>query len=103
MAPKSGTLKLNVITECGPDVQGETPHRLLAESRGPGEATGTNRCRAGIANVCPTVQPAQPSITETRRVGVATPLLLTMLKFTCPPIVPWTRLQKLLRGGVQPS
>src|SRR5690348_391087 len=98
-----GALKLNDSTAWGPEVHGDTPHRLLAESRAFGEATGTNTCSAGIANVWPTVQPAQPLITETRRVGVATPLLLTMLRLTVPPIVPWTRLQKLFRGGVQPS
>src|SRR5260370_16170687 len=99
MPPWSGALKLNVSTAWGPDVQGETLHRLLAESRAFGEATGTNRFRAGIAKVWPTVQPAQPLITETLRVGVATPLLLTMLRFTVPPIVPLTWLQKLFRGG----
>src|SRR5215471_15824092 len=99
----AGALKLNDSTAWGPDVQGDTPHRLLAESRAFGEATGTNTCSAGIANVWPTVQPAQELITETLRVGEATPLALTRLRFTVPPIVPWTRLQKLLRSGVQPS
>src|SRR5258708_25819376 len=103
MPPWSGALKLKVSTAWGPDVHGETLHRLLAESRAFGEATGMNRPRDGIAKVWPTVQPAQPLITETRRVGVATPLLLTMLRFRVPPIVPWTWLQKLFRGGVQPS
>src|SRR5215831_8720135 len=99
----SGTLKLNVITEWGPDVHGETLHRLLAESLAFGEAIGTYRPRDGIAKVCATVQPAQPLITETRFVGVATPLLLMTLKVAVPPIVPWIWLQKLFRGGVQPS
>src|SRR5580704_11816863 len=103
MPPWSGALKLNVSTAWGPDVQGEVPHRLLAESMAFGEATGMNRFRAGIAKVCATVQPAQELITETGRVGVATPLLLTTLRFTVPPIVPWTWLQKLFRSGVQPS
>src|SRR6185437_10561916 len=93
MPPFRGALKLNVSTAWGPDVQGETLHRLLAESSAFGEATGTNRCSAGIAKVWPTVQPAQELITETFRGGVATPLLFTMLRFTVPPIVPWTWLQ----------
>src|SRR6266700_4073988 len=97
-----GALKLNDSTACGPDVHGETLHSELAESSAFGEATGTNTCRDGMAKVWPTVQPAQPLNTETRRVGVATPLALTMLRFMVPPIVPWTRLQKLFRGGVQP-
>src|SRR5690348_2278164 len=103
MPPCRGVTKLNDSTACGPEVQGDTPHRLLAESRAFGEATGTNRCSAGIAKVWATVQPAQELITETFRGGVATPLLLMMLRFTVPPIVPWTWLQKLFRSGVQPS
>src|SRR4029077_12235939 len=95
MPPWLGTLKLNISTAWGPDVQGETPHRLLAESSAFGEATGMNRCRAGMAKVWPTVQPAQPLITETSRGGVATPLLFTMLRLTVPVVVPWTWLQKL--------
>src|SRR5437763_17167745 len=98
-----GALKLSDSTAWGPDVQGDSLHRLLAESSALGEATGTNTCSDRIANVWPTVQPAQPLMTETRFVGVATPLALTRLRFTVPPVVPWTMLQKLFRGGVQPS
>src|SRR5579859_4322644 len=103
MPPCGGTLKVNASTECGPDVHGEVPHRLLAESLAFGEATGMNRFRAGIANVCATVQPAQELITGVFRAGVAAPLLFTMLRCTVPPIVPCTALQKLFRNGVQPS
>ena len=48
-----GLMKLNFTSEYGPEegVQGDEPQRV-AEALG--EATGTNRPRLGIANVCPT-------------------------------------------------
>ena len=51
-----GLVKLNFTSEYGPEegVQGDEPQRGVAESI-VGEATGTNRPRLGIANVCPTV------------------------------------------------
>src|SRR5215469_3454135 len=97
-----GLVKLNFSTEYGPweGVQGEEGHRL-AEALG--EATGTNRPRLGIANVCPTEQDAHESMTDTLRAGPSAFPLLNCCTFTVPPSVPWTRLKKLFRSGVQPS
>ena len=51
-----------LLHECGPEVQGEVPHAELLNSAVLGEATGTNTCRPGIANVCPTLHVFQESI-----------------------------------------
>src|SRR5215470_4257503 len=102
--PYAGVLKLNFSKAYGPDVHGDCPHSEFADSTGPGEATGTNRCRLGIANVCPTLQPDQPLINDS---VLVTPLgwfvSLNYCTVTVPPSVPCTWLQKLLRRGVQPS
>src|SRR5690242_21963680 len=51
-------MKLNFSSEYGLPlvVHGDSLHRLFADSGAFGEATGTYRPMAGIANVCPTLQ-----------------------------------------------
>src|SRR5215471_5964559 len=98
-------MKLNFSRLYGPEagVQGEVPHRLFCWLVG-GEATGTNTPRSGIANVCPTLQSSHELITETVRSGpIGWPAFLNCCTLTVLPSVPWTRLKKLFRSGVQPS
>src|SRR5579875_1073854 len=60
--PCPGVRKLNFSTTCGEEgVHGEVPQRLAL---GPGEASGTNRCRLGIENVCATEQVAHELMTD---------------------------------------
>ena len=99
-----GVMKLNFTMECGPEVHGDAPHALLLKSAVTGEAIGTNTCRLGIANVCPTVQLLQELTTEYTRGGPSgCPTVLNCCTVIELPTVPWTWLQKLLRSGVQPS
>ena len=84
-------MKLNFCSVKGPDTQGELPH---SDADASGEPTGTNRCRLGIANVCPTAQCAQPlrvGVTCTGPIGLL--VSLNCWKAMTPPLVPWTWLQ----------
>ncbi len=45
-------------------MHGEVPQRLFTELFALGEATGTYMPKAGIANVCPTLQSAQELMTD---------------------------------------
>jgi hypothetical protein len=55
-------MKLKATTLCGPDVHGDVPHRAAVSD---GDFIGTFRPRAGIENVCPTLQPDHELISET--------------------------------------
>ena len=69
-----------------------------------GEATGTNTCRPGIANVWPTLHDFQESIVANVLAGPSGwPTVLNCCTVTVLPTVPWILLKKLLRSGVQPS
>src|SRR5437764_13544252 len=97
-----GLMKLNFSSEYGPE-EGVHGDELHSWAEALGEATGTNRPRLGIANVCPTEQCAHELMTDTVRAGPSGLPLLNCCTLTVPPSVPWTRLQKLFRSGVQPS
>jgi hypothetical protein len=72
-------MKLKVTTVCGPEVQGDVPHRLAVSD---GVAIGTFRLSAGIENVCPTLQPDQEL---SRDVGLPfTSMTLPMVPVTLP-------------------
>ena len=100
-------MKLNVSLAYAPPevgVHGDELQRLLAELFALGEATGTYRFMAGIANVCPTLQSAHELMSETVCGDPsATFFGLNCWTVTVPPMVPRTALKKLFRSGVQPS
>src|ERR1700733_13182298 len=99
-----GVMKLILTVECGPSVQGESVQPALLKSAVTGEAIGTNRCRLGMAKVWPTLQSDQVLRTEAIWGGLRVwPTVLNCCTDILLPMVPWTRLQKLLRAGVQPS
>ena len=75
-----GVRKLKFTTLCGPDVHGDMPHRAAVSD---GDFIGTFKLRAGIENVCPTLQPDHELISE-----IGLPVHVMTL-----PMVPVTLLQ----------
>ena len=85
-------------------VHGDVAAQVVRESARVGEAIGTFRLMAGIANVCPTLQSAHELMSDTVCGDPRAVLfLLNCWTVTVPPMVPRTAPKNLFRSGVQPS